>query len=826
MAVRHVCLGRVSRRARCSIGVGWGGRAGSALRGAVCGLLFAAAVGVEAGAAWGQDMKSPYPAPGFVPPAERPRVYFTAKDLPRLRENALKPQNAKAWAEHLQNLEAGTDGVLAPPTDASGANMDSKVLSVISSLAYDFALRGNEANGKRAVEAMRNYVRTVVYPPKDYNNTGQTVFTLGVVYDWCHPLLSAEDKDVLYRAMLDTAAKMEIGWPPVQQGNVTGHGPEGQLFRDLLVASAAVHGEHPGMYAMVGGRILDRMVEPKKFMYPAHMHHQGVHYCNYRGQWEMLATWIFGRMGLPQVFGAEQQYLMYWTMYARRGDGTVLRDGDTHINNRPIGEYWASPFRTMFLSANYFGDPYLKAEAMRIRPGLEPMAPRQNQACDAVEVLIFNDPDLAPRPMSELPLSKYFPSPKGGMIARTSWEDGPASAFGPDKGGVVAEMKINEWYFANHQHLDAGAFQIYYRGALALDSGYYQAWVGQRETGVNDGSSGYGSLYDVNYYKRSVAHNVITVHDPAEKFENRRWARYKMSNDGGQRMPNLWQEPQEHEEFLDPKNGYRIAEVLGHGFGPDAKTPEYTYLKGDLAKAYSAKISGYERSFVFLNLGRSDVPAAMVVMDRVASSNPSFRKAWLLHGLEEPAIVGNRTVFKDTRKGYTGKLTTDTLIPAPEDTTITPIGGPGKESWVDGINYEVRLRPEGVNEGGQWRIEVSPKTARTEDVFLHVLQTGEHTPVDAPALAVRKIETPTHVGAIVADRVVVLSRGRDRIGSAVAFSFTGDGESKILVADLKPGLWRVERDGQPAGEVTVSDASGVAYFGGRSGDYKLTPATK
>lgn len=764
--------------------------------------------------ALGQQDDSPYPPPPFVPPAGHPRVYFTSKDLPRLRESRLKPQNALAYAEHLRQLRLGIDGRLLPATMPSAGNADSGVLSIISSYAFEHALHGDEEIGRRAIDAMRDYLRTVEYPPKDYNNTGQTVFTIGVVYDWCYSLLTAEDKQALIDGALETAAKMEIGWPPVQQGNVTGHGPEGQIFRDLLAASIAMYDEKPEMYQWVAGRFFARMVETKKFMYPAHMHHQGNHYANYRGQWEMLATWIVDRMGLPQVFGPDQQYFMYWTLYARRGDGQVLRDGDTHINNRPLGEYWASPFRPMFLAANYFNDPYLKMEAKRQRPGFAPVPPRGNQAIDCVEMLVFNDPELEPRPLNELPLTKYFPSPKGAMIARTGWDDGLRS------GSVVVEMKINEWYFANHQHLDAGAFQIYYRGLLANDSGYYQAAINRTDHPENDGSSGYGSLHDVNYNKRSIAHNVVTIHDPDEKFETRRWARFAIANDGGQRMPNRWIEPREHEELIDPAKGYRIATVLGRGFGPDPLRPEYTYLKGDLRNAYSGKVSAYERSFVFLNLNSAAHPGALIVFDRVVSSNPSFRKAWLLHGLERPAIDGNRTIFRDTRRGYTGKLTVDTLLPAPGATQITAIGGPGKEAWVDGVNYPAQLRPDGLNEGHGWRIEVSPESRRTEDCFLHVLQIADHTP-DTAALPVRKIETETHAGACIGVRVVLFARSRERVAGPFEFTLEGAGEMTVLVADLVTGNWKIDRDGSPAGSRVVAADSGTAYFTGPPGHYRL-----
>ena len=780
-------------------------------------LLFVVCLGLLGTAKAAQDTS--YPPPPFLPPKGHPRVYFTAKDIPRLLENTSKKQNTNAWQSFLNNLSVGTDGLLSEPVNVEDGNMSSPVLSIIESYAFDYALRGNVEHGKKAVTAMRNYIHTVVYPTKDYNNTGQTVFTIGVVYDWCYPLLSREDQQALTQAALDTAARMEIGWPPVKEGNVVGHGPEGQLLRDIMCAAIAMYDEKPEMYQLAAGRFFSRMVENKRFVYPAHMHHQGSHYANYRFQWEMLATWIFDRMGLPQVFGPDQHYLMYWTLYARRADGQLLRDGDTHINNRPPGEYYTEPSRPLFLAANYFNDPYLKMEAMRERPLLAPSVPRGNQALDCVELLIFNNPDLKPRPLAELPLTKYFPSPKGGMIARTGWQDGLASS------SVVAEMKINEWYFGNHQHLDAGTFQLYYRGVLANDSGYYQALINEKATPANNGSSGYGSLYDINYNKRSIAHNVITVYNPQERFESRRWKNTPMANDGGQRMPNHWDEPQEHSALINPANGYRIAEVLGHGFGPDARQPDYTYMKGDLTKAYSEKIKAYERSFVFLNLKQASHPAALVVFDRVVSSDKHFRKAWLLHGLEEPSITGNRTIFKDTRPGYTGKLTVDTLLPIAADTKISRIGGPNQENWVDGVSYKALTVPDGCNEGGGWRIEVSPKTARETDCFLHVLQVGNHTP-DTPALPVITIETDTLAGLRLANRVVIFAKARNRSGAAVSFSFDGNDECEILVADLQSGTWMVEHDGKPAGNTTVSADEGMAFFRGEAGQYRLVPGVK
>ena len=115
--------------------------------------------------------------------------------------------------------------------------------------------------------------------------------------------------------------------------------------------------------------------------------------------------------------------------------------------------------------------------------------------------------------------------------------DGCATGWGED--AVIAEMKINEYNFVNHQHLDAGAFQIYYRGALAQDSGMY-----------NGSSGGYGSPHCMNYSWRSIAHNTLLVYDPTEVF-----GKSGYGNDGGQRLPNGRSEARSLEVLQKPENG-------------------------------------------------------------------------------------------------------------------------------------------------------------------------------------------------------------------------------------------------------------------------------
>jgi heparin/heparan-sulfate lyase len=48
--------------------------------------------------------------------------------------------------------------------------------------------------------------------------------------------MSLQEKNVFIRSFRRLAADMEIGYPPVKQGGVVGHGSKEQLMRDPLSA--------------------------------------------------------------------------------------------------------------------------------------------------------------------------------------------------------------------------------------------------------------------------------------------------------------------------------------------------------------------------------------------------------------------------------------------------------------------------------------------------------------------------------------------------------------------------------------------------------------
>ena len=428
-----------------------------------------------------------------------------------------------------------------------------------------------------------------------------------------------------------------------------------------------------------------------------------------------------------------------------------------------------------------------------------------NRDNEVIFEYLWRDVDLKPKPIVDLPRTRYFGPPFGWMVARTGWDDR----------SVIAEMKINEVNFNNHQHMDAGAFQIYYQGALAIDSGVYT------------GSSGrYGSPHCRNYYWRTIAHNCLLIYDPDEEFRSRSG----YGNDGGQRLPNGRSEPRTLDVLLDPKNGYRTGKVLAQGFGPDPQTPGFSLLKGDITAAYSDKIREVIRSFVFLNLRDDKTPAALIVFDRVVSSNPDFKKCWLLHSMERPQVSQSEITIDRTEHGQQGRLVLNTLLPEPPNRETETIGGPGKEYWVLGKNFandqEPRRLERSSMELGNWRVQVSPKETSAESLFLNVMQVTDQR--SSQTFPVQRVDFGSMVGCRIdgreCDWIVLFRRDGRRGDEPVSLKLPGERDCRILITDLEQGTWQAKRVGARGVTLRVSNETAAAWLIGKAGDWHISRA--
>ena len=305
-----------------------------------------------------------------------------------------------------------------------------------------------------------------------------------------------------------------------------------------------------------------------------------------------------------------------------------------------------------------------------------------------------------PLPMSTFPTA-HLTAGVGKVYARSAWDE-DATWFRFECSG----------FWCNHQHYDVGNFEIFRRESLAAESGEY-LW---------------GGPHAINWYLRTIAHNCLLVYEPGEDSWHhlRDGGLTPPANDGGQAQRWEWAPSSLEAWRADP--AYRRGRLTAYD-----SQPRYLYVAGDCTGAYApSKLERWRRQIVFVR------PETFVVLDRVVSTKPEYRKTWLLHMRNEPRISGDVVTTANR-----GKLTVQTLLPA--GARIEKVNGYAYR----GEGYEAGLNHHSTA-SNRWRVEVTPTQSQREDVFLHILSTA-----DAPARA-KVVVGSGLVGARVGDLEVVL----------------------------------------------------------------------
>ena len=198
----------------------------------------------------------------------------------------------------------------------------------------------------------------------------------------------------------------------------------------------------------------------------------------------------------------------------------------------------------------------------------------------------------------------------------------------------------------------------------------------------------------------------------------------------GEVMPKYWGvvgTPANSETLVPVPNDGGQCERMGSEIIAFDENEQYVYIASDATGSYSKdKCDLALRQFVFLS------PDHFVIFDRVRSTRPEYKKAWLLHTAAEPTVKADE-FFTDH---WGGRLYSKTLYP--ENAELKKIGGPGKQFWSGGKNWPLPVltpddwnykgknqKPDTLELLGQWRIEVTPDKPGTDDIFLHLIQVGD-----------------------------------------------------------------------------------------------------
>ncbi len=394
-----------------------------------------------------------------------------------------------------------------------------------------------------------------------------------------------------------------------------------------------------------------------------------------------------------------------------------------------------------------------------------------------------------PRSNALAPKAAVFGQNTLGLVAiRTGW--------GP--GQTAITYKAGD-FFDEHGHYDQGTFTIFRNAPLVINSGGY---------GDDSGT------HRLNYYIRTVAANSILIMRPGEAFPQD--GAGTLANDGGQRIINATGSAVTSAStwlnYQTPGQKYDLADIRKY----ESVDGAYTYIDSDLTNAYNTpvydrgnvggKVSEVARRVMWL----ADCEA-LVIFDRVTTTNPGYRKKWLLHTPNKPAggaesvrlgtatdglmVVDGSTIPGNTLTSVNGggKLFHQILLPSGYQ--VNKVGGPDYRWYVEtdgnddngynGTNQDGGYTPQPWNDSGDWRTEVTPVVPQLSDTFLNVLWPRDASATGVPAAQILRnddLAAIVQVGTAVAGFAT-----HGTIDADLTYTLTCPAGTVHRLADMLPG---------------------------------------
>ena len=776
------------------------------------------------------EFPTPYGKVNIIPNTGHPRVWVNSETVKWARANMNHPENRFCLDIISEKANRGGDGRL-PERGEARYNFDLESISDIECIAYLYLMTGDEKYGYLAVRNALNWLDTIDFDaPRDstefYNMSnvaGYAILVMGELYDWCYDLLSDKTKTQLAVGTANRLGpNLEVKYPPNALGAITGHGTSAQILRDWLCFSIATYEEFPQFYDCVVGRILNEYIEAPNFYYPSGANFQGSAYGINKTYLHMVSEMIMQTATGKKIYAPDVSFEATCVTFMQyfRPDGEALRIGDNYDQRgKKYGTYNFA--RLSFFGGSYYKNPALKSWTNYLTDGFKRISWGGRSEFNPMIFILLNNPDIPSDASNRfsLPLVNYSGSPMGKIIARSAWGD---------ENAWMTYAKIGEIYGANHDHKDAGSFQIYYKGPLALTSSCYEFC----------GRENYGSLLDCGYNKQTISKNCILVYNPDIPEAGEIGWDQKWLNSGGQRFRgDANGENTSLAQWLSKPTSHQ-AKILAHGYEYDGNLGvKYAYIAGDITNAYDEiTVKKVVRHMISIATGNEKHPLMFVSYDTVVSKKPEYKKKFILHTTDEPEIKGNVFSFTNSEGKYivkttvesecNGKLTNTALLP--RDARFDVIGGDGKRFFVNGKNLADEIRegdPEGRQEIGWGRVEITSASDKISDTFLNVMYVGDADKNDEHVPATL-IEGETHEGSLSMGIAVLFGKGGAEAEQRAEFTTSSEGSIDYYVSDIAHGEWRVMIDGADIGVFAATEKEKMLRFTARGGRVKCVRASK
>jgi hypothetical protein len=438
-----------------------------------------------------------------------PRVFVTNAELEGLRQRA-RTTHRDEWSRVLATLPALKGDPPAPPGPQARRSQNDAAFAIAGvSLAWAV-----ERQPVYLDAAKRWMLAAIDYEPWGYTYNkpnvdlaaGHLLYALGWSYDLLYNELT-EGERARIRASLERHAGLVYDYfspgGPQRAFNFT------QNHNFIPTAGLAVTA-----LALMG----ESADAPKWAALARAHHHRAGQLLSPDGYYyESMEYWIFSAPWLVHFLDAwehstgeslwARDQFRNWKYYLAH---TLLPDGQSVFD---FGDIWEGPVTRAKSGAEY-GRVYpggtlqsnynvLYRVAARLHdPEAQAVAARyasfKHSNLEEYMTLLWRDPDLAPAPMSTIPLSRYFED-SGVVFVRTSWNaDALAFAFkaGPPEGHRVAQLLpgIPEWKLSSgHAHPDANSFIIWAHGRyLTGDTGYSGSVSARQHNTIIVGGVGQG----------------------------------------------------------------------------------------------------------------------------------------------------------------------------------------------------------------------------------------------------------------------------------------------------------------------------------------------
>jgi hypothetical protein len=684
-----------------------------------------------------------------------------------------------------------------------------------------WVVTGDDRFAEAAIGRLLGGEITLTYQSGYYSNA----WRFALAYDWLyhHPFMTDLRRDTIEErigsVVREELVELDGGYPAMWHGR-------NQLANNTLVAALALS-RHPDAAALQR-RAVRHFADAVRALSITQGWPEGPSYWIYNRAfpYALAADCFMTATGRDAVeglnIGEAIRQVAYWHLYAMRPDGTMARYGDCWpvgpSRNRglwqPVQDYYA----------RLTGDPALIAAAEHFRRLSDT---DYHGWVYAWATVLTYDPRMAVPPdydrdRPEAYLNEHLPRARlfgrhslGQAFLVERWGDPDATWISFKAGDVLA----------HHGHYDQGSFTIYRGSPLVVHSGHY---------------ADYFSDFRLGYYIQTISANSILVEAPDEFSTFARERGYFHEIAGGQRVviPTGCDVTSVNDWLRNRHRGmhYEAGDILTF----DSSASGFDYVAADITAAYNstrysesgnpAKVSSVVRKLAYLT-----EPNALVVFDRVVTTDPSFATRWVLHTPAKPATatetltIGERADdgILTTRDRWSrtsherGQLFHQVLLPSSPH--ILKIGGNGYRHYVrigDGGRNLAPTRPRTdlPPSYGLWRTEVIDTDHGREHLFLNVLWpriAGE----DAPQPARLMPGEPPATVVAVADWLVVFALSGTLEAS---FAYEAPAESRRhVIVDLPPrSTWRV--DGPGEAQQLIASEDGVLSFGGAAGRYQLS----